>query len=337
MGLPQEQRIPRIHWRLVEVELATIDLDDRFYCRSFPAVVPDRLRRSIAEVGIVQPVHLTTGSGERWRIVHGFRRCWAAAAVGSRLIPAFVPGEFPVQPRVLYEWTVLQDVGHRAYNRAEQALILRTLRDRFSASEEELAEWLRRMCGMGGGQQVKRLLRISELEPEVLELVAEGEFPDDVLDMLFSWSQEDRLAVGSLVVSLRLGVGHQRELVRLLDELAGVEGRTPAAILRDPEVAALLARKWTMQQKAQHLFAQLKARRHPLLTQMEQEFRDLVRALKLPRGVTLVHSPYFETDELELRVRARSPAEFRKAAEELGRVAQDPALQGLWEIAKRTA
>ncbi|MDZ7374101.1 MAG: ParB N-terminal domain-containing protein [candidate division KSB1 bacterium] len=317
-------------WQYVEVPLEGIDRQDETYARSFPRKPPPELLRSIAEIGVTQPVFVSEKPSREWRIIHGFRRFWAALDLGIPTVPAFVIDEAGWDARKLYEWTLLQDLGHRRYNRVELALVLRNLRDRLGASAEELVAMLRRLAGLGGPKQVERLLRLPDLEPPVLEWIVEENPPDDALDIILSWPPEDRLELAALARSLRWSSGEQREVIRLLDDLAQSHGQSPSALLKSPEVALLLDRNGSPSQKTQRLIQALRAKRFPIVSQLAQEFREIVSALKPPRGVQLEHSPSFESEEVLFHLRARSPADFSRLLEELARMARSEAFPRLF-------
>jgi hypothetical protein len=53
--------------------------------------------------------------------------------------------------------------------------------------------------------------------------------------------------------------------------------------------------------------------RYPVLTKAEEEFRDCLKGLDLPKEVNVFHAPFFEGNHLELRIRIENVEEFSLA------------------------
>ena len=51
---------------------------------------------------------------------------------------------------------------------------------------------------------------------------------------------------------------------------------------------------------------ELKLMRYPMLTRVEEEFKDCLKSLNVPKDLTIHHPPFFEGNYIEIRMRIES-------------------------------
>jgi len=125
------------------------------------------LAESIRARGVMQPVVVRpAGEPGRYQIVAGERRWRAAQLAGVSAIPAIVR---ELSDQDTAEWAVIENIQREDLNPIERAHACRTLVNTFGLNQSAVADRL----GIDRSS-VSNLLRILELEPEILELIAAG-------------------------------------------------------------------------------------------------------------------------------------------------------------------
>lgn len=142
--------------------------------RVFEDAALGELAASIRAAGVVQPIlvriarDVQTGasSSPRYELVAGERRWRAARVAALKAIPAVVADLSDEQAA---EWALIENVQRVDLGAMEQAYAIKQLVDRFGLTHQQAAEKL----GMDRAT-VSNLLRLTALEPEVLELLERG-------------------------------------------------------------------------------------------------------------------------------------------------------------------
>ena len=144
------------------VDTAEIDADD------LACVVTYRpqmtlLQRSIAEVGVLTPLHLRTLEGrERLQLISGWKRLLACQQTGHRQVPALVYDVGERSNEAAFLLSVHDNLGCRPLNAVEKGRVLQGLRQRFDYATDELVKtWCPRL-------EIAPRTETSALSPSVL-------------------------------------------------------------------------------------------------------------------------------------------------------------------------
>lgn len=129
------------------------------------------LAASIKVSGVMQPVIVRPilgkpGEATRYELVAGERRWRAAQLAGLTHIPALVRHLSDEQSA---EWALVENIQREDLNAMDRALALRALCDTFRLSHTEVGEKL----GMDRST-VANLIRLTELEAEISEMISKG-------------------------------------------------------------------------------------------------------------------------------------------------------------------
>ena len=136
--------------------------------RVFDADALGELAESIRTHGLIQPVVVRPVADQpgRFELIAGERRWRAAKIAGLERIPAVVRD---VLDRRAAEWALIENIQRTDLNPMERARGLRSLGEHFGLNHGQIGERL----GMGRST-VANLVRLTELEPEVQELLESG-------------------------------------------------------------------------------------------------------------------------------------------------------------------
>ena len=133
------------------------------------------------------------------------------------------------------------------------------------------------------------------------------------------------------MTDLGMGLNRQREFVTLVREIAAGSARTPGSVLDDPKIREVLdGPEPDRNRRAAGLRRVLYAMRFPHLARAEADFRDKVRALRLPPRVRWTPPPYFEGRDHELKLRFKDKKELIEIKEVIDRIISDPRLDTLF-------
>jgi len=158
----------------------------------------NELAISIREHGIIQPLIVSQGEGERYILIAGERRLRAAKKVGLRTVPAIVR---QANDRELLELALIENIQRADLNPLEEADAYYQLTEDFGLSHEEVA----RRVGKSR-PAVSNTLRLLHLSDTVKAALINGYSHADENDQDLEQQAESRF---------RLSEGHARTLLHL--------------------------------------------------------------------------------------------------------------------------
>lgn len=136
---------------------------------SFDEAELKQLADSIREAGVIQPVlvRAVVGGPSDYELIAGERRWRAAEVAGIEHIPALVVSLGDEQAA---EWALVENLQRTDLNTMERARALRGLQERFGLAQADIAQ----RVGLDRST-VANLMRLTELEFEIQELIASGQ------------------------------------------------------------------------------------------------------------------------------------------------------------------
>lgn len=155
--------------RLVEMKLSGI-VPNRYQPRqSFDESSLGELVASVRRTGVMQPVIVRPVPGAvPFELVAGERRWRAAQLAGLTTIPALVQ---KLSDQEAAEWAVVENVQREDLNAIDKGWALRKMAEQFGMSQEEIATRL-----SIDRSTVANLIRLTDLEAEIAELIVRGRF-----------------------------------------------------------------------------------------------------------------------------------------------------------------
>lgn len=152
--------------------------------KSMDELALSQLADSIRRSGVMQPIIVrpapqpgstreSSRGGEgggfspaRFELIAGERRWRAATKAGLASVPAIVR---ELDDETAAEWSLVENVQREDLNPMDRAYALRSLMQRFSLTQDQLAE----RVGLERSS-VANLIRLTELEPDIADLIARG-------------------------------------------------------------------------------------------------------------------------------------------------------------------
>jgi len=135
---------------------------------------------------------------------------------------------------------------------------------------------------------------------------------------LATLTPDNRMAVLSLISSLKLGENRLRETLTLLEEISRRNQCEVKDIAQRPEIQEVLSQKEiTPSQKTERIKKILTDLRYPKLNQLEKAFEKKRKDLNLPSNISLHHPPFFEGKRLKVEFQFETKEEYRSIVESL--------------------
>jgi ParB family chromosome partitioning protein len=197
------------------------------------------LADSVMESGVLQPVVVRPGGGERWELIMGERRWRAAGIAGLETIPAVIR---EVPDDQLLKEAIIENIQRAALNPVEEALALQALLDDWGVGQEEVGK------AIGKSRiSVSHALAILRLPDEVQRRVASGVLSKGHAKVLMGIDDSDTISMlAERVIAETLSVRGLEEAVLLLDlneRRTPRRGRSTRRRVTYPEVAEAFEEK----------------------------------------------------------------------------------------------
>jgi ParB-like chromosome segregation protein Spo0J len=311
------------------VPLEAIDWADRLTGYSYP-LREDRLRDSIAEVGLITPLILQErGEGRGLRIVCGHRRARACKEKLVERVRAYVWVE-RVSDVEAFLFSLRENAFHRAWNEVEKGHVIDALGRLGVDDASTVRQYL---PFLGVAPRKKALLQyraIARLDEPTKELVVRRSAPFAVAALMAGLASEERLVLLSLAERFNMNMNRLFDVGVLMEEIADREGCKFADITADASIKALLDES-TLSPKegADRLRRELRRLRYPRRARWESRLSSELRKLGVPPEIAVLPPEGIEEETLSVRFAFQSREELRGVVRRLAEIADSDALGNL--------
>jgi len=296
---------------LQKIPLQQIDLlDDTFSINYLPNL--QRLRSSIEEIGLIQPVLLRKRL-DGYQIICGFRRISIMKELGKSEIESRLFEEKEMDEFQLFSLPLHENLTTRGFNAVEKAIALEKLIHRFQIDPAIVIKTFLPFLSLEPNEKIlNTYLSLTRMEDEIKMYVLKEEVSRSNIRRLAGLASDDQLVILSLISPLKLGESHLREILTLLEEISRRSQCTAREIVGRPEIQAILSQKeLTPSQKTDHIKKVLMALRYPRMQQLEEKFRERKKKLNLPAHLSLHHQPFFEGKGLKAEFQFETMEEYK--------------------------
>lgn len=179
----------------------------------------NELAKSIAQHGLIQPIlvrPLNDGS-DSYEIVAGERRWRAAQKAQLHEVPIIIR---ELDDTTTLEIALIENLQREDLNAVDEAKALKQLADQFDYTTEQVAEKIGK-----SRSYVANMLRLIELAPPVMHMLAEGKISAGHARALLTLSAEDQEEQARKISALGLSVRQTEKLVGELQGRGGVKSR----------------------------------------------------------------------------------------------------------------
>jgi ParB/RepB/Spo0J family partition protein len=311
------------------IAISEIDTTDDTYRLSLRAD-PAGLVSAIQAVGLINPPVLSVKNNEAYRIVCGFRRVEACRSLGwPKINGRVLVGD--LSELDLLKLAILDNRSHRPLNVVEQARGIQKLSAHIPVKNR--LEVLASLLGFPPNRKVFQKISVLGRLPEMVQArVLDETISFEAGADLSCLSREEALAFFDVLEGLKLSQNKQREIIRLVREIAAREDLQALHVLQGEDIRAIVhSPEFNRNEKGSMFRAYLKRRRFPTLVKAEERFLKELKALKLNEDVDITPPPCFEGDRYTLRMTFKNLEDFSKGRQALNAMAKNPALKRLLE------
>lgn len=294
---------------------------------------PEELCRSMREVGQLDPI-LVRAQGEGYRLLSGYRRATFLAREEREIEARHLPGPgSALEDGLLY----LHANIHRPLDDSMRVQALRYFQSLLPP--EDLAPRVAPLLGVPPRSGMwRKYLTWLKLPASWDNLLYAGNIPLAAGTTLARLRQDELEALRPYFTTWKWSQGRAVQWLTLLRETALGRGWSLNQALESAASQNVLESGLAPQDALQTLTTQAKALRYPHLDRMERRFADLAKRLFGSSRWELTPSPNFESDTVDLRLRAKNVEDLRAAARALDKATASEksagSLDELFQIAR---
>ncbi len=211
------------------LSIAEIEPNSEQPRREFSPEELDSLAASIREHGVLQPLVVRPRPNGRYQIVAGERRWRASRIAGLTELPVVIR---ELTDEQAYEVALVENLVRSDLNPIEEALGYRTLIERFSMTQERVAQRVGR-----SRPAVANALRLLSLPDEVVALLQKGELSAGHARALLALQPAAAIALARRIIAQGLSVRETEAAVRRLLKPVPSAQKPHPTLYREMELA----------------------------------------------------------------------------------------------------
>ena len=296
--------------KLEEVILEKVDTNETEF-RTLNLTDPEKLKHSIEELGLINPLKLLK-SGNRYRILTGWLRYEALLSLNHTTASAFVydNGEITLETACKLIYT---DNKHRSSELIKAELLAKLMSDGSYDEQYVVSKILSFLDLNPTSSNLKKYLSLADLKHDIKISYLEGHLSFEQLNMLCGLrdtSVRDDV-YGLFLKEYRFNNNESRDLIKDLITLIGRE-KTTIKNIKD-KITEKLGNKINKND----IRKELKRVCYPKLTRVEKIYMEKIDDLGLDNNTRIVNHPYFESNEVEARIKFAESGELSSAIKNL--------------------
>ncbi|MBN1543590.1 ParB N-terminal domain-containing protein [candidate division KSB1 bacterium] len=267
------------------------------------------LEQSIRMYGLHQPL-VVRSKGSAFQIVSGFRRAEVAAELSLDVLPCFVVDETDDWRLFLYALT--DNLTFRSFNPMEISAVLEKSLKIFQRSTRQVLDDVAPRLGLGRNPRIFELYHpLQSLDSLWHVGTANGTLSVETAVQIAALDSATQQALFPIYDTLRPGKNLQRELQQLLQDCAKIAGTSLIELTEDEELQRLLtAGDFTSAQRLERFRQALWCRRYPRYSRTLEKLAAILKEAKLPPGMQIRETPFFERDIYSVHFQFRTEQEF---------------------------
>ena len=182
---------------VTEVDISSVFAKPNQPRKVFDETALKELAASIAKHGVIMPI-IVNKSGDRYMIIAGERRFRASKIAGLTKVPVIIK---TYNERQIKEISLIENLQREDLNPIEAATAMRSLMDDYGMTQEELADRIGK-----SRPAIANTLRLLNLSPEVIKMVANGNLSAGHARALIAVPQYDQIKIAEDAIKDGLSV-----------------------------------------------------------------------------------------------------------------------------------
>lgn len=307
-----------------EVALADIDFNNREY-ELFSSVPGSNLEQSISSVGLLNPVKLIKNI-KNYTVLTGWKRLHVINKLNYPSVPSQIYKENELTPLQVFTYIYIDNKDR--FTELEKAELLNRLLSSGDMSKEEIINEFLPLIGLNPSlNNLNKYRSIALLEKELKEACFNELVTFEQLHLL-SETDDPQFRTGFYSHFLRNNRFNNNETRDLLKDVQAICIRSAQSI--DDLAKQILKEK----QDKNTIRKLVKSLCYPKLTDTEQKYNEIVKELNLGSSSRLINHPYFESNDLELRIKFKNQEDLISELESLKKSIDEGKLEKLLKLIK---
>jgi ParB family chromosome partitioning protein len=307
----------KIEKKIENIDLKKIDIEDEIFLYSSNMPIDEKLKASIKNLGILNPVVLQKKGSDNYRIVCGKKRINIGREFDFETVPAYIFLELDNNAVNIFLMSIEENSSFRSLNEIEKGRIIFKLLNKFKADDAIL-------------MKVCEILGIAFSEHNIQKYLAIASLPFDlqleILNLRLSWDTavnlmkfrtEDRLNIFKIIKELRMNVNIAKEVVENLKDLMKNGGIISDVLVK---ILEFIDQDINNKEKVGAVRDILAKNRFPNLYEKEQKFLEMKKKLEIDEVINLSHFPFFEREEYCLTVNFKDIDELKDLKKQINRI-----------------
>jgi len=322
MGMKKfDEKVPAARQPADAVDLKFIDPDDAVFRLSYGFDL-EPLKESIRRIGLINPPLLRSRPDDRYQIVSGYKRILALKELGiSSAACQLVSPEMGDAACLLL--SLYDNISHRELNPIEKSTALNRLLSYFS-EEKIVSDFLPLLKLEPHITQFRAYQPLCLLDTGIRDAIIDGIIDVQSALRLSRLDPDSRECLARLLISLRLSVSKQAEVITTVAEIGLRDGVSLRTVTGDPGIQSTLTNdKLNRPQKGDAVLRLLREKRYPRLTAKERQVKGELSRIKLPPGASITPPPFFEDNRYCLSVCFTGWQELRERLDSLRTIVAD--------------
>ena len=277
---------------LKEIYISDIDISNPKFLVPYSKIATE-LFNSIKDIGIINPP-IVIKNNKEYLILTGFKRISVTEELGLNSLFCKVISEnetsFDQCIKIIYE-----DNKDR-YTDIEIGELCRKHID----NGNDVKKFLKLIDYPTTERNIQRFTYLSNIDSRITNYYLDEKLNPEQCFFLSQIDTEDALVLlNKVIIPLRFNTNETREFLSELKDIY---------IRDDKPISQIVESVINTQEQITKNGIRLKIKklRSPRLVEVEKEYNEIVKSLKLPKGVLISYSPYFENNYIEVKARIDS-------------------------------
>lgn len=291
--------------------LSLVTIPDCIAVFSYPQT-GGSLVESVQQYGIINPVTVTGGENNSYRVVCGAKRLLAAKELGWEEIPAKILSGRRLNDREMFDFAFADNVPVRALNIIETAGVLSILSESLRSKEDEKFEkYTSQMELQSGAQSIEMYKSIYSLEDTIKKYLLQWNISAGHASRLTMFNRKEQIGLFEIIELLQLHGGKFKQFLELVFEIVKKDKKGVNEIFSEKETETILhSSTITLSQKQAKILNWLHARRYPQLSKRIQTFSAIAASMNNLHADVFSPPRNFEGDKLRASLSFKSLEEL---------------------------
>lgn len=308
------------------VQLKALDFHDKTFLIS-SSEDDTGIQNSIKELEVINPPSLRR-NGDKYQIICGWRRIKACKQIGYDEIPSIVYEMDELSDEDCLKFVLYEN--QQRLNEIDKAELILKFKLLCDLNDNDLIQKVLPLIGIGATRKnLERFMSLTGLESEIKEACYTEKISFEQVLSLSEVDGDNRLEILRRILRrFKFNNNETREMIR---DLVAVASRDKVSIGKiidriSSEIGGVGGKN-----EFRHALRRL---RYPTLSKVEENYKTCLSGFNLPKDITLYHSPFFEGNDLEIRLTFGTSDRLSELLSYLSSVVDDRSIEKLLNIVK---